>query len=470
MNIKDHYEMLVIGSGPAGKRAVVQAAKLGKKAAVIERADQVGGVSVHTGTIPSKTLRETALYLSGFRQRTFYGNSFRLKEDLCAEDLFKRVDMTREYEVQVMENQFYRNGANVIKGSASFIDDHTVQVTGCGKNEIYSADYILIATGTHPFRPDHIPFDGCNVVDSDEILNINEIPRSMAVIGAGVIGIEYATIFAALDTQITVIDVKEKFLEFIDKEIVDELEHEMRSSGATFCLGDSVEEITLDDAGQVTTKLESGRTVVTDVVLYASGRSGAIADLNLEKAGLSADSRGRIPVDEDYQTEVSHIYAAGDVVGFPALAATSMEQGRHATCHAFSAKVDNKPRNFPYGIYSVPEMSMVGMTEQEVKAKSIAYEVGVARFSETSRGLISGRAEGMLKMIFSIDDGKLLGVHIVGEGATELIHIGQAIFTLEQGIDYFIETTFNYPTLAEAYKIAALNAWNRMSARQLTTN
>ena len=470
MDVKNHYDMLVIGSGPAGKRAVVQAAKLGKKAAVIERAEQVGGVSVHTGTIPSKTLRETALYLSGFRQRTFYGNSFRLKEDLCAEDLFKRVDMTRQYEVQVMENQFYRNGAIVIKGSASFVDDHTVQVTNCDQTEIYSADYILIATGTHPFRPSNIPFDGCNVVDSDEILNLKEIPRSMAVIGAGVIGIEYSTIFAALDTQITVIDVKEKFLEFIDKEIVDELEHEMRSSGATFCLGDSVDEINVDEKGQVTTKLKSGRTVVTDVVLFASGRSGTIDGLELEKAGLSADSRGRINVNDNYQTDVTHIYAAGDIIGFPALAATSMEQGRHATCHAFDVKVDNKPRNFPYGIYSVPEVSMVGMTEQEVKSEGIAYEVGLARFGETSRGLISGRTEGMLKMIFSIDDGKLLGVHIIGEGATELIHIGQAIFTLEQGIDYFIETTFNYPTLAEAYKIAALNAWNRMSARQQTEN
>jgi len=461
MDDKNHYDMLVIGSGPAGKRAVVQAAKLGKKAAVIERAEQVGGVSVHTGTIPSKTLRETALYLSGFRQRTFYGNSFRLKEDLCAEDLFKRVDMTRQHEVQVMENQFYRNGANVIKGSASFVDNHTVQVTNGIHVETYSADYILIATGTHPFRPENIPFDGCNVVDSDEILNIKEIPRSLAVIGAGVIGIEYATIFAALDTQIAVIDVNEKFLEFIDKEIVDELEHEMRSAGATFCLGDSVEEINVSEAGQVTTKLKSGRTVVTDVVLFASGRSGTIDGLNLENAGLKADSRGRINVDEDYKTDVTNIYAAGDIVGFPALAATSMEQGRHATCHAFGVKVDNKPRNFPYGIYSVPEVSMVGMTEQVVKAKGIAYEVGVARFSETSRGLISGRTEGMLKMIFSIDTGKLLGIHIIGEGATELIHIGQAIFTLEQGIDYFIETTFNYPTLAEAYKIAALNAWNK---------
>lgn len=466
MNVKQHFDMLVIGSGPAGKRAVVQAAKLGKQAAVIERADQVGGVSVHTGTIPSKTLRETALYLSGFRQRTFYGNSFRLKEDLCAEDLFKRVDMTCQYEVEVMENQFYRNGANVIKGSASFVDDHAIKVTNCNEESIYTADYILVATGTHPFRPDNIPFDGKHVVDSDEILNIDVIPRSLAVIGAGVIGIEYATIFAALDTQITVIDIKDKFLQFIDKDIVDELEHEMRKSGATFCLGDTVENMTIEEDGQVTTRLSSGRTVVTEMVLYASGRSGTIQGLSLDNIGLQADKRGRIEVNEDYQTSIPHIYAAGDIVGFPALAATSMEQGRHAACHAFDVKVDNKPKNFPYGIYSVPEVSMVGKTEQEVKSEGICYEVGIARFAETSRGLISGRVEGMLKMIFSTDDGKLLGVHIVGEGATELIHIGQAIFSLEQGIDYFIETTFNYPTTAEAYKIAALNAWNRMSARQ----
>jgi len=466
MDVKEHYDMLVIGSGPAGKRAVVQAAKLGKRAAVVERAQQVGGVSVHSGTIPSKTLRETALYLSGFRQRTFYGNSFRLKEDLSADDLFRRVDMTRQYEVQVMENQFYRNGANVIQGSASFVDEHTVKVNDCSSESFYTADNILIATGTYPFRPENIPFNGKNVVDSDEILNINVIPRSLAVIGTGVIGIEYATIFAALDTQITVIDIKEKFLEFIDKEIVYELEHEMRSSGATFCLGDTVEDINIGADGQVTTKLASGRTVVTEMVLYASGRSGAIADLNLESISLQADKRGRIPVNEDYQTSIPHIYAAGDIVGFPALAATSMEQGRHAACHAFDVEVDNKPKNFPYGIYSVPEVSMVGKTEQEVKAEGISYEIGIARFAETSRGLISGRIHGMLKMIFSIDDGKLLGVHIIGEGATELIHIGQAIFTLDEGIDYFIETTFNYPTLAEAYKIAALNAWNRMSARQ----
>ncbi len=465
MDVTQHYDILVIGSGPAGKRAVVQAAKLGKQAAIIERAEQVGGVSVHTGTIPSKTLRETALYLSGFRQRTFYGNSFRLKEDLCAEDLFKRVDMTRQYEVEVMENQFYRNGANVIKGSASFIDQHTVKVMHAGESSHYTADFILIATGTHPYRPDNIPFDGTNVVDSDEILNIDYIPRSLAVIGAGVIGIEYATIFAALDAQITVIDVKDKFLQFIDKEIVDELEHEMRSTGATFCLGDSVESMTVEEDGHVTTRLASGRTVVTEMVLYASGRTGTVDGLDLDNISLNVDKRGRIAVNEDYQTSIPHIYAAGDIVGFPALAATSMEQGRHAACHAFNERVDNKPKNFPYGIYSVPEVSMVGKTEQEVKADGISYEVGVARFAETSRGLISGRVDGMLKMIFAIDDGKLLGVHIIGEGATELIHIGQAIFTLEEGIDYFIETTFNYPTTAEAYKIAALNAWNRMSAR-----
>lgn len=465
MGVKEHFDMLVIGSGPAGKRAVVQAAKLGKHAAVVERAQQVGGVSVHTGTIPSKTLRETALYLSGFRQRTFYGNSFRLKDDLCAEDLFRRVDMTRQYEVKVMENQFYRNGAKVLHGCASFIDKHTVMVDDCGQQAIYTADYILIATGTHPYRPPNIPFNGKNVVDSDEILNIQEIPRSLAVIGAGVIGIEYATIFAALDTQITVIDVREKFLEFIDKEIVDELEHDMRSAGATFCLGDSVGEIVVNSDETVTIKLNSGRTVVTEMVLFTSGRAGTVDGLNLENIGLEADKRGRIAVNSHYQTSIPNVYAAGDIIGFPALAATSMEQGRHAACHAFGLKVDNEPKNFPYGIYSVPEVSMVGMTEQQVKQQGLRYEVGVARFAETSRGLIGGRTDGMLKMIFSTADGKLLGVHIIGEGATELIHIGQAILTLEKGINYFTETTFNYPTLAEAYKIAALNAWNRMSAR-----
>lgn len=461
-----HFDMIIIGSGPAGKRAAVQAAKLGKNVVIIERSKQVGGVSVHTGTIPSKTLREAALYLSGWRQRSFYGSSYRLKEDLCADDLLKRVDMTRQHEVEVMEHQFHRNGANVLYGEASFVSENEIKVVHEGKESLYTADYILIATGTKPFRPESIPFDGCNILDSDEILKINQIPRSLTVIGAGVIGIEYATIFSALDTQITVVDVRENILDFIDNEIVDELVHHMRNCGVTFCLGDTVESMTKDDQGHVITTLASGRTIMTDSVLYTSGRTGCVDTLHLENAGLSADKRGRIEVNDHYQTEVPHIYAAGDIIGFPALAATSMDQGRHAACHAFGMPVGNQPKNYPYGIYSVPEVSMVGMTEQELKAKGITYEVGIARFSETSRGLISGRHEGMLKMLFAIDDGKLLGVHIIGEGATELVHIGQAIYTLDQGIEYFVESTFNYPTLGEAYKIAALNAWNRMSVRK----
>ena len=409
-------------------------------------------------------MREAALYLSGWRQRAFYGSTYRLKQDLCAQDLLRRVDMTRQYEVEVMQHQFYRNGANVIHGTASFVDQHTIKVISTEFENLYSADYILIATGTQPYRAKDIPFDGCNIVDSDEILSIDHIPRSLTVIGAGVIGVEYATIFSALDTKITLIDARENILDFVDREIIDELIHHMRARGITLCLGEDVELVEKSDRG-VKTRLASGRTVITETLLYCSGRSGCIDGLDLAQAGLSADQRGRISVNEDYQTEVEHVYAAGDVIGFPALAATSMEQGRHAACHAFNVKVDNKPKNFPYGIYSVPEVSMVGMTEQQVRAAGICYEIGLARFSETSRGLISGRHEGTLKMLFAIDDGKLLGVHIIGEGATELIHIGQAVFTLEKGIDYFIETTFNYPTLAEAYKIAALNAWNRMSVR-----
>ena len=466
METSQHFDMLIIGSGPAGKRAAVQSAKLGKNVAIIERSVQVGGVSVHTGTIPSKTMREAALYLSGWRQRSIYGNTYRLKEDLCAADLIKRIDMTRQHEVDVMQHQFHRNGANVICGVASFVDQHTVMVKHEDVEEYYTADNILIATGTRPYRPNHIPFDGKTIFDSDEILNLENIPRSLTVIGAGVIGIEYATIFSALDTQVTVVDARESILDFIDKEIVDELVHHMRSCGVTFCLGETVEAMTKADNGRVITYLASGRTIATENALFSSGRTGCVSDLDLENANLVSDKRGRINVNEHYQTEVPHIYAAGDIVGFPALAATSMEQGRHAACHAFGVGVDSQPKNFPYGIYSVPEVSMVGMTEQEIREKKITYEVGIARFSETSRGLISGRHEGMLKMLFSIDDGKLLGVHVIGEGATELVHIGQAIYTLDQGIDYFLETTFNYPTLGEAYKIAALNAWNRMSVRK----
>jgi NAD(P) transhydrogenase len=458
------HDLVVIGSGPAGRRAAVQAAKLGKSVLVVEGRKRVGGVSVHTGTIPSKTLRETVLNLTGWRERGFYGRSYRVKKDIGGQDLDNRLNKTLEHEVDVLEHQFQRNGVRTMEGFARFVDPHTLLVTAPDGSEIHvRAERILIAVGTAPFRPDYIPFDNDIVLDSDVLIEAPRVPRSLVVIGAGVIGIEYATIFSALDVQVTLVEPRETFLDFIDREIIDELVHQMRDRGMIIRLGASATHIGKDESGRVVTTLEDGRTIRSEMLLFAAGRVGATASLGLEQCGLSVDNRGRLRVDpKTFQTEVPHIYAAGDVIGFPSLASTSMEQGRIAACHAFGLPMPPAPAYFPFGIYAVPEISTVGMSEQDVRAKKIPYECGIARLRETSRGHIMGLDSGLMKMIFSLKTRRLLGVHIVGEGATELIHIGQAVLNLKGTIDYFIENTFNYPTLAEAYKIAALDAWNRM--------
>ncbi len=458
------FDMIVIGSGPSGRRAAVQSAKLGKSVLVVEKGRRVGGVSVHTGTIPSKTLRETVLNLSGWRERGFYGRSYRVKQDIAAADLMARLHKTLDHEVEVLEHQFSRNGVRTVRGEARFLDPHAVEVTQPGgETRRVSADVVLIACGTRPFRPDYVPFNGRSVFDSDEIVDIPKLPRSLAVIGAGVIGVEYATIFSALDVAVTLIEPRPSFLDFIDREILEEFTHDLRDRNVALRLGSAVTAIEAPEDGRVTMTLANGRSVATDMLLFAAGRVGATDALNLEAAGLSTDHRGRLAVDpKTMQTAVPHIYAAGDVIGFPSLASTSMEQGRLAACHAFGLAPPPPSEFFPYGIYSVPEISTVGMSEEEVRKRDIGYECGVARFRETSRGHIMGLETGMMKMIFSIKTRRLLGVHIVGEGATELIHIGQAVLNLKGTIDYFIENSFNYPTLAEAYKIAGLDAWNRM--------
>lgn len=460
----DHYDLIVIGSGPAGRRAAIQAAKFGKSVLVVERGRRVGGVSVHTGTIPSKTLRETALNLSGWRERGFYGRSYRVKQDISAEDLRARLHITLNHEIEVLEHQFARNRVTTLKGDARFTDKNSIDVEGeAGETFHFSADKFLIAVGTKPFRPDYIPFDGKYVLDSDEILDITELPRSIAVIGAGVIGIEYATIFSALDVHVTLIEPRDTMLDFIDNELVADFTHELRDRGIVLRFGSKVEKVVNGGGGRCEIHLEGGRCVRSNVVLFAAGRMGATTSLNLEACGLSNDHRGRLKVDPmTFQTEASHIFAAGDVIGFPSLASTSMEQGRIAACHALGEAAYDPPEYFPYGIYAVPEISTVGMTEENVRERGIAYECGVARFRETSRGHIMGLNSGMLKMIFSLKTRRLLGCHIVGEGATELVHIGQAVLNLKGTLEYFVENTFNYPTLAEAYKIAALDAWNRM--------
>ena len=463
--MSSHYDLLVIGSGPSGQRAAVQAAKLGKRAAVIERKKVVGGNAVHTGTIPSKTLRETVLNLTGWRERGFYGRAYRVKQHITIDDLKQRLQMTLEHEIEVMQHQLMRNGVEVISGQGHFVDDHTVRVTerADGDPVDYTADSIVLAIGTRPHRPSHIPFDRRKIMDSDDILRMQKLPRTMAVVGGGVIGIEYATIFSALDINVTVVEQRDQLLSFVDAEIVQEFQHHMRDRGMIMRLGEEVSECREDSDGKVVTQLASGRRVVTDMALFCAGRQGNTDTLQLENAGLQADKRGRLTANEYFQTEQPHIYAVGDVIGFPALASTSMEQGRRAARHAITGEPQKRLENFPIGIYSVPEISMAGRTEQELKDAGIPFESGIARFRETARGQILGLEQGMLKMLFSLEDHTLLGVHIEGEGATELVHIGHAVMELGGTLDYFIESVFNYPTLAEAYKVAALDAWNRLS-------
>lgn len=463
MNI---YDMLVIGSGPAGRRAAVQSAKLGKSVLVVDKGRRLGGVSVHTGTIPSKTLRETVLNLSGFRERGFYGRGYRVKQEISTNDLVQRLHKTLDHEVEVLQHQFMRNGVKHTRSSAAFSGANTAALTNEEGEKIeVGFNHALISVGTKPHRPDNIPFDHAFVFDSDEILEMARLPRSLTVIGGGVIGVEYATIFSALDVPVTLIEARPTILDFVDRELVDDFIHQLRDRGMTIRLGTSVKEVKATENG-VETHLNDGRMVKTEMLLYAAGRNGNVAGLGLDKVGITADARGRIPVDpRTYQTNAPNIYAAGDIIGFPSLASTSMEQGRVAACHAFGMPLPPVPDAFPYGIYAVPEISTVGQSEEQVREAGIAYECGIARFRETSRGHIMGVDSGFLKLIFALDTRRLLGAHIVGEGATELIHIGQAVINLGGTVDFFVENAFNYPTLAEAYKIAGLDAWNRMGMK-----
>ncbi len=457
--------MLVIGSGPAGRRAAVQSAKLGKTALVVDKGRRLGGVSVHTGTIPSKTLRETVLNLSGWRERGFYGQGYRVKQEIKAEDLISRLHKTLDHEVEVLQHQFMRNSIKHVQALAKFASPNRATLTTeAGETSEVEFSNALISVGTRPYRPDHVPFGHERVFDSDEILDMTHLPKTLTVIGGGVIGVEYATIFSALDVPVTLIEPRASILDFVDRELVDDFMHQMRDRGMTIRLGCDVKDICATETC-VNVKLSDGRSVKSDMLLYAAGRTGNVGSLGLEDIGIEIDNRGRIKVDPiNFQTTVPHIYAAGDVIGFPSLASTSMEQGRVAACHAFGMALPPPPETFPYGIYAVPEISTVGQSEERVRETGVAYECGVARFRETSRGHIMGVNSGFLKLIFARDTRKLLGAHIVGEGATELIHIGQAVINLHGTVDFFVNNTFNYPTLAEAYKIAGLDAWNRMGA------
>ena len=461
------YDIVVIGSGPAGQSAAIQAAKLGRRVAIVERNSVVGGVMVNSGTIPSKTLREAALYLTGYRQRRVYGQAYTVKQDIGMEDLLVRTDHVMQHEIDVTRHQLMRNRVEILTAEASFIDLHTLGLSitdGTGSREITAAN-IVIATGTSATKVEHIPFDGKRVFLSDDLLSLDRLPRTLAVVGAGAIGLEYASIFATLGVRVTVVDKFTRVLPFMDSEIVETLTYHLRRNRVTLRLGEEVSGIELEEGSsgeRVRIHLASGKEIVTERALYSIGRTGATVSLNLPAAGLDADERGRIKVGESYQTAVPHIYAVGDVIGFPSLASTSMEQGRIAACHAFGVAAHSVPELFPYGIFAIPEMAMVGRNEEELTEEGIPYEVGKAEYREIARGQILGDETGLLKLIFHLHTFKLLGVHIIGEGASELVHIGQAVMGFGGTVNYFTETVFNYPTLAECYRTAAWDGLNRL--------
>jgi NAD(P) transhydrogenase len=461
------YDLLVIGSGPAGQRAAIQAAKLRRRVALVERRRHLGGVSVNTGTIPSKTIREAVMYLTGLGQRGIYGQDYRVKDEIDIPDIAHRTRQVVERERSVIRDQLVRNHVKLLQGDARFSAPNEVAIADDGGERRLTAESIIVATGSEPAHPPDIAFDGRTILDSDDIvLRLERIPRTLVVVGAGVIGIEFASMFAALGTKVTVVDGRPEMLDFCDQEIVEALRFHLRDLGVTFRFGEVVTRVAPHDDGTLTT-LKSGKQIAADAVFYSAGRQGATAALALENAGLTADSRGRISVAENYRTSVDGIYAAGDVIGFPSLASTSAEQGRLASADACGLEAQPM-KDLPFGVYSIPEIGFVGKTELELTEAAIPYEVGVSYYRELARGQILGDAHGLVKLLVSPEDRKLLGVHALGVNATEVVHIGQAVMGLGGTVDFLVESVFNYPTLAEAYKVAALDAANKLRAvRQL---
>lgn len=457
-----HYDLVVIGSGPAGQKGAIAAAKLGKRVAIIDRQEMVGGVCLNTGTIPSKTLREAILYLTGLRQRAFYGRDYKLKQEISVADFASRVNLVRVSEKQVINQQLSRNGVSTLYGLARFAGPNRLEVEQQGDLTAVTADHILIACGTRPAHAADIPFENKRVLDADQLGRVDRIPRDLIVVGAGVIGIEYASMMAALGVKVTIIEQRPTLLDFTDQEILETLCFHLRRQGVVFRLGEKVTGVVVDQQGLVQAKLESGKRVHAEGLLYAVGRQVNTDLLNLAAAGLSVDSRGRLSVNQDYQTAVPHIYAAGDCIGFPSLASTSMEQGRLAVSHMFQGSRSATATLFPYGIFTIPEISMVGKTERELTEERVPYEVGVARYDEIAKGQMVGDESGMLKILFDRDSLKVLGVHAIGESAAEIIHVGQAVLAFDGTIEFFRDSVFNYPTFAEAYKVAALNGLNKL--------
>ena len=460
----NEYDLVVIGSGPAGQKAAIAAAKMRKRVAVVDRKGGIGGVCVHTGTIPRKTFREAVLYLTGFSQRSFYGRDYVVKENISMQDLMFRVLAVVQREAEVISNQLRRNHITIVDGMAKFIDPHTLEVTQEGQASVLlRAENVMIACGTRPAHNASIPLDGKRIFDSDQITMMERLPREIVVVGAGVIGLEFASMFAALNVEVTLLDARPTLLDFADREIIESLMYQLRRRGTIFRLGEKVVTVATDEErGRVSAKMESGKTISGEALLYTVGRQANTDLLNLEAAGVKPEPRGQLKVNEFFQTEVPNIYAAGDVIGFPSLASTSMEQGRLASCHMFSTPGTLDPKLLPYGIYTIPEISMVGLSEEHLTREKINYEVGIAKYEELAKGQMLGDTQGMLKLLFCPTSFKLLGVHVIGDRAAEIVHIGQAVMSLGAPIQYFRDTVFNYPTLAEAYKVAALDGLNKV--------
>jgi NAD(P) transhydrogenase len=456
------YDLIVIGSGPSGQRAAIQAAKAGKHVALVEKREVIGGACINTGTIPSKTLREAVLHLSGYYYQAIYGINYRVKEKITMADLSFRVQHVIKTEVDVTQAQLSRNNIEMLTGQASFLDATHVRVENSRGAVDIEAPFTIIGTGTKPAVSDRVPLNGKTIINSDQILQMQEIPRTLIVVGGGVIGVEYTCMFATLGVRVILIEKRPRLLEFADAEMVEALSYHLRDSRVTMRMNEEVESV--EEAGNgVVASLMSKKRISGDALLYAVGRSGNVDELNLPAAGIEADSRGRIPVDKDFRTKQSNIFAVGDVIGFPSLASVSMEQGRVAAGRVCGLPLNSNPNNYPYGIYTIPEISFIGKTEEQLTDEDVPYEVGVAYYREIARGQIRGDTTGRLKLIFHRETRLILGVHIIGEGASELLHIGQAVLILGGTVDYFVDTVFNYPTLAECYKAAAFNGLNKLS-------
>jgi NAD(P) transhydrogenase len=457
------YDLIVIGSGPAGMRAAIQGAKSGKRVALVEKREVLGGACINTGTIPSKTLREAVMHFSGVNFQGTYGSNYRVKDKVSMSDLSFRVQHVIKTEVDVAAAQLSRNNIEVLTGVASFLDPTHLRVVSSRGQSDYEAPHIIIATGTKPATSAKVPLNGKTIINSDQILDLAEIPRSMIVVGGGVIGVEYTCMFATLGCRVILVEKRPRLLEFADSEMIEALSYHLRDNRVTMRLNEEVDSVEESPSGEVIANLKSNKKISAGTLLYAVGRQGNVDDLNLEAAGLSADSRGRIEVDGDFRTKTPNIFAAGDVIGFPSLASVSMEQGRLAAANAFGNIVQTNPAFYPIGIYTIPEISFIGKTEEQLTDEDVPYEVGVAFYREIARGQIRGDTTGRLKLIFHRETRKILGVHIIGEGASELLHIGQAVLILDGTVDYFVQTVFNYPTLAECYKAAAFNGLNKLA-------